>query len=151
MRTRQIVLAGIVTLAAAGCSPAPQEPVPVDTRNDSCAQCRMAVSDPRFAAQLVAPGEEPRLFDDIGCLQAFVERGSVPKDATAYVADHRTKEWVIAARALYVRNLAVQTPMASHLLAFGSLGSRDADPDGGGNRLAPTDVFGAAGPPMGSR
>ena len=37
--------------------------------------CRMAVSAAGVAAQVVAPGEEPRFFDDIGCL-AIVPEGA---------------------------------------------------------------------------
>lgn len=92
-------------------------------------------------------GEEPKFFDDLGCLRKFLAGGTVPEGATAYVADHRTKAWVVAARAIYVRNEKVMTPMASHLLAFADLGSRDADPDSGGTQLSPTDVFGPSGPP----
>jgi copper chaperone NosL len=120
----------------------------VDTRNDACAQCRMTVSDVRFAGQIVAPGEEPRFFDDLGCLQQFLRSGNVPEGATAYVADHRTRSWVLAARAVYVRNDHVKTPMASHLLAYADAASRDADPDGRGAQLAATDLFGPAGPPV---
>ncbi len=32
----------------------------------------MAVSSARFASQIVAPGEEPRFFDDLGCLAAYL-------------------------------------------------------------------------------
>lgn len=108
----------------------------------------MTVSDLRFAAQIVAPGEEPRFFDDLGCLQHFLKAGEVPDGATAYVADHRTRAWVPAARAVYVRNDTVATPMASHLIAYADAASRDADPHGRGTQLSATDLFGPAGPPV---
>ena len=54
--------------AAAGDAP----PAALDTRNETCRSCRMPVSDPRLAAQLAAPGEEPVFFDDIGCLRDFL-------------------------------------------------------------------------------
>lgn len=142
------VMATLTWLALIACSPGAQQPARVDTRNDACAHCRMTVSNVRFAAQIVAAGEEPRFFDDIGCLRDFLKAGTVPKDATAFVADHRTRAWIVAARAVYVRNEAVSTPMGSHLLAFDGLSSRNADPDGGGTVLAPADVFGKAGPPV---
>jgi len=58
-----------LALALTACTRGPAHPGTLDTRNDACAHCRMAVSDPRFAAQLAAPGEEPRFFDDLGCLR----------------------------------------------------------------------------------
>ncbi len=150
MSVRRYVLPAFTWLVLAGCSSA-QQPAQVDTRNDACAHCRMTVSDLRFAAQIVAPGEEPRFFDDIGCLRDFLKKAEVSKGATSYVADHRTKTWVAADKAVYVRNDQVQTPMASHLLAYGDPESRDADRDGIGTRLTVTAVFGPGGPPAGAK
>jgi copper chaperone NosL len=93
----------------------------------------MTVSDVRFAAQIVAPGEEPRFFDDIGCLKHYLAaRSGLPRGSVAYVADHRTRAWVRAEDAVYVRQDRLETPMSSHLLAYASAASRDADPDSAG-------------------
>ncbi len=150
MTTRRLSLPAIAWLVLAGCSSA-QQPAQVDTRNDSCAYCRMMVSDVRFAAQIVAPGEEPRFFDDVGCLRDFLKKNVATKGAVAYVADHRTKEWVAAAKAVYVRNERVATPMGSNILAYADAASRDADRDGTGTPLTAADVFGPDGPPSGSK
>ncbi|HSL22387.1 MAG TPA: nitrous oxide reductase accessory protein NosL [Vicinamibacterales bacterium] len=140
---------GVGCLATLSCSAGPPGPATLDTRNEACAHCRMIVSDQRFASQLVAPGEEPRFFDDIGCLRNFLREQRVAEGAIAYVADHRTRAWVPAAGAVYVRNEQVRTPMASHLLAYADAPSRDADEDGKGTRLTPSDLFGQNGPPAG--
>ena len=150
MRMRR--LAAVLTLLLAGaCGSGPPGPAPLDSRNDACAFCRMAASDARFAAQLVAPGEEPRFFDDIGCLRDHLKGATVlPKGAVAYVADHRTKTWVRAAAAVYTREQGLETPMGSHLIAHADAASREADPDAKrGETLSGTDVFGPAGPPGG--
>jgi copper chaperone NosL len=88
----------------------------------------MLVSDPRTAAQLVAPGEEPLFFDDLGCLGRYLREHPPRRGAMVYVADHRTGEWVPAREALYVMQPAASTPMGSHLLGYGSASSRNADP-----------------------
>lgn len=136
-------------LVAAACARSAPAPAAVDTRNDVCQNCRMAVSDARFAAQLVAPGEEPKFFDDIGCLASYLR--SHPGDSgrsTAYVADHRTKAWVPAAHAVFVSVPRVETPMGSHLIAHADAASRGADADAaGGAPATATEVFGPAGPP----
>ena len=41
-------------------------------RTTPCGYCRMIVSDQRFASQIVAPYEEPRFFDDLGCLARYL-------------------------------------------------------------------------------
>lgn len=118
-------------------------PVEVDTHNDRCAQCRMPVSNVRFAAQMVAPGEDPALFDDIGCLASYLQSHTrLSRDAVAYVADHRTGEWTPAANAVFTRNPALDTPMNSHVIAHASIQSRDADPAaGGGTDVSSRDLF----------
>ena len=109
----------------------------------------MSVSDPLLAAQLAAPAEEPKFFDDIGCLRDFVrERSARPAGLIAYAADHRTKAWVPAARAVFTKCLADSTPMGPHLIAHADTASRDADPDArGGTPVTLADIFGPAGPP----
>jgi copper chaperone NosL len=88
----------------------------------------MAVSNPRFAAQIVAPGEEAVFFDAIGCLADYLrQHGTQPARAMAYVADHRTREWVPAAAATFTRVAGLDTPMGSHVIAHASPSSRDAD------------------------
>jgi copper chaperone NosL len=149
MSPRRIMLLVLACAALSACSPGSPRPAQIDTRNDQCANCRMTISNARFAAQIVAQGEEPRLFDDIGCLREFLGRQALEPDAVAYVADHHTRAWVVAARAIYVRNEQVHTPMGSHLIAFADLSSFDADPDARDPKLSGTDVFGPGGPPAG--
>jgi copper chaperone NosL len=142
-----LVAAGMISCAAPGVTP----PAELDAGNEGCRFCRMLVSDPRRASQIVAPSEEPLFFDDIGCLRDYLAGGpSLPDGAVAYVADHRTKSWVVASKALYTRNPSVDTPMGSHLLAHADTASRDADPEAReGTPLSATDVFGPSGPPDG--
>ncbi|ABC82168.1 nitrous oxide reductase accessory protein NosL [Anaeromyxobacter dehalogenans] len=125
----RLVAIGCALACAAACRRGPPAPAQLDPRNDACAFCRMAVSDPQFAAQLVAPNEEPRFFDDLGCLRDYLrEHPPVPRGAVAYVADHRTSAWVRAEAATYSRVPGLRTPMGSELIAHADAASRDADP-----------------------
>ena len=145
---RPLLLA--LALLGAACGPRGAAlPAPLDTANETCGWCRMAVSDPRFAAQLAAPGEEARFFDDVGCLRDFLhDSGDLAPNTIAYVADHRTRVWVPAAGAAYTRVPSLQTPMGSHLVAHADAASRDADPAAAkGTPLAVSDVFGPVAPP----
>jgi copper chaperone NosL len=140
-----------ITLELFSCGGGAPEPAALDTRNEACASCRMAVSSAAFAAQLVAPGELPRFFDDLGCLGDYLKAGKAPAGATAFVADHRTKAWVRADRAVYTRVPGLETPMGSHAIAHAHAASRDADPDARtGARLSPAELFGPGGPPIGA-
>ena len=126
------------------------QPAPLDTRNEQCASCRMAVSTAVFASQLVAPGENPRFFDDLGCLADFLRAGKAARGAVAFAADHRTKAWVRADRAVYTRVPGLETPMGSHVIAHADAASRDQDADArAGSPVALSELFGLAGPPAG--
>lgn len=111
-----------------GCSLGRTTPAALDTSgSESCAFCRMAIIDQRTAAQIVAPGEEPRFFDDLGCLRAYLQAHALPGRAAVYVADHRTRDWVPLARAELAHDPSLSTPMGSHLVAHADAASRAAD------------------------
>ena len=150
MRARG-VLAFLTVALLARCARGPAAPAALDTKNELCGWCRMAISDARFAAQLVSPSEEPRFFDDVGCLATFLKSGGAPaKGQIAYVADHRTKAWVRASKAVYTRKAGLETPMGSGLIAHADAASRDADPDAkGGAPSGVREVFGPNGVPEG--
>jgi copper chaperone NosL len=151
VRGRRLAAAALLWASTLACRGGPPAPAPLDTKNEQCAFCRMAVSDARFGGQLVAQGELPRFFDDLGCLAAYLKSGgAVPRGALAFVADHRTKAWVRADAATYTRVPGLSTPMSSHLVAHVDAASRDADPDArGGSPVPSTEVFGPQGPPRG--
>ena len=145
---RRLALAVTVAVACGG----GVRPAVLDTRNDTCGWCRMVISDARFAAQLAAPSEEAVFFDDVGCLASYLKGRPLPMGAVAYVADHRTREWTPAARAVYARAAGINTPMGSHLVAHASTDSRAADPDAAAAAaVALVDVFGPGGVPGGAR
>jgi copper chaperone NosL len=139
-----LFLALSASLACAGGSPGPAA---LDTKTEVCRSCRMPVSDLRLAAQLVNRGEEPKFFDDIGCLRDFLARSPAPPASVAYVADHRTGQWVRASSAVYTR-ARLDTPMGSHLIAHATSSSREADPVAAGEAPVPwRDIFERAGLP----
>lgn len=150
MRSALRVAAAISFVLLAACGGGADGPAPVDTKNDACAWCRMSVSDLRFAAQLTAPGHEPKLFDDAGCLRDWLKAPREAAEWTAWLSDHRTKEWVKATDAEIVRNPAVQTPMDSGLVAWANAASREQDPAGKG--ATPVPVAEVVGPfPAGAK
>jgi copper chaperone NosL len=142
--TRQVLMLSV--LLVAGCAGA-VGPATFDPAHEPCRFCRMVGSNGRFAAQLVAPGQDPLYFDDIGCLLQYA-RASAERSpgAEAFVADHRTGAWVSARQALYVRHDAIETPMGSRLMAFASVESRDQDQAAaGGETLSFARVFEGTG------
>ena len=120
-----------------GCAAAALAPAAIRLGEDTCAHCRMTLVSTRTAAQIVAPGEEPVIFDDLGCLRDYLNGHALRADARVYVADHRTGAWLNAASAVITRT-SIATPMSSGLLAHADAASRDADPDArGGTAITP--------------
>jgi len=137
----------LMAMVAASCSGLPPHPASLDTQNETCAFCRMAISDARLASQIVAPGEEPKFFDDIGCLRDYLREHPAASGAVVYVTDHRTKAWVPAVQAVFTRVPGLETPMASYLVAHADPASRDHDPVAkGGENVPLADLFGPGGP-----
>ena len=106
-----------VLLLFLACSPGAITPVQIDPNADTCHSCRMTISNPRFAVQVLDPGEEPRLYDDIGCALTEV-RQSAPKERVIFVADWKTGAWMPNETAVFERCTHADTPMASHLVAM---------------------------------
>jgi hypothetical protein len=76
-------------------------------------------------------------------LREYLEATTPPKGSTAFVASYRTRAWLQAREAAYLKNDSVETPMGFHLLAFEDAARRDADPvAASGERLAADAVFG---------
>jgi copper chaperone NosL len=125
-------------LAVAACASGPPPPAALNAGSDTCRWCRMVVSDVHFAAQIVAEGEEPVFFDDLGCLRAYAGETATPSSASVvYVADHRTGAWVTAASAVYTRLTRDTTPMGGGMIAHGDEASRKADPAAAGGSDVP--------------
>jgi len=123
----------LVLVLSVSCGPRVPAPVKFEAATEACRYCRMSGSDGRTAAQLVSPREEPAFFDDIGCLEKYMdEHKESVRDAIAFVVDHRTLEWIRADSAIYTRVPGLATPMNSHLIAHASAASRDADPAAAG-------------------
>jgi len=128
----------VSTVVALGCGRGILKPEVLDVGREACAYCRMTVSDSRVASQVLVPGELPKFFDDLGCLNHFLAATTeVPRGSVIYVTDHRTNDWVPAENAVFVRVPALATPMSSHLAAHGSPESRAADPGMAGGLPVP--------------
>lgn len=110
-------LAVIFALMLSGCNQS--EIVPVEIYpEDTCSQCRMAISDPRYAAEIITPEREVFKFDDIGCMEKYRER-IVTQQLFIFVRDLEANRWLRMENSTIVRT-GVVTPMGSGKLAFSS-------------------------------
>jgi len=121
-----LILGALLTGGLGGCARNEgTAPPAVHYGEDVCARCGMIVSDDRFAAAIVAPGDGERfvaVYDDIGEMLDDAEAMSRP-GAALWVHDFNTSEWIDARGAYYCKGGDLVTPMASGIAA---LPTRDA-------------------------
>jgi hypothetical protein len=117
MSPRVAAILPALWLLAACRSVAPAEAPIITPDRDVTYPDGRPIADPRFAAALVMPDGETRLFDDIGRLviHAVNETG-----AAAWVYDYDTAAPIPAADAHFVAARDTVTPRGSGLLAVGS-------------------------------
>lgn len=125
--TRRRLAAAAAALALlASCAGGPPEPAPILLDEDACSYCRMAISERRYAAELVTREGRVERFDDAGCLAAWLREHGRPEGAAAFVTDYRTGDWLAAEAATYVASPALPTPMRSGLAAFADRAAAEA-------------------------
>lgn len=106
-------------LLLAGCSgPDLEAPPQVRFGHDVCDECRMILSEPRYAAAFFDSDGAARRFDDVGDLLIYLHKGKAPE--LAWVKDYHTEEWLKASEAFYARCPELITPMGHGVVAFAS-------------------------------
>jgi copper chaperone NosL len=127
----------IASSAIIGCTLQARSPEPVPIDRVECAHCRMLISTDSGGGEIVAPGEETRFYDDIGCLAA--EWSAHVDRAHAYVRVAGGR-WSDAQTAFYGQSDGIQTAMASGFVAF-STGADARAADRAGRTLTFDDVI----------
>lgn len=84
---------------------------------DMCSNCKMAISDHRFASEFINDQNEVFKFDDIGCMMKFRAKHDDLKIAATYMKDYYTKEWLPYERTIVIET-DIETPMGSGKVAF---------------------------------
>lgn len=86
---------------------------------DMCSFCRMAISEKRFASELLTQDGEVFKFDDIGCMLRFRKSHGHPESVVAtFVLDYDTRKWLKAEEAYFVKSKEFKTPMGGNVVAF---------------------------------
>jgi copper chaperone NosL len=107
----------LVLCLSSGCSPSENRPAEI-LSEDMCAHCRMAISNLRFASEIILESGEVLKFDDLGCLAAYQSSHSDRNVTAVFVKDYETKNWLLWQKAVIVTT-GVFTPMGSGEVAFG--------------------------------
>lgn len=100
------------------CSCTSSETKPTDIYpEDICSQCRMAISDQRFAAEIISDQNEVFKFDDLACMENFRNTSHNVKALGVFVKDYPSKSWIPLSRSIIVET-DLASPMGSGKVAF---------------------------------
>lgn len=93
-------------------------PAQINFNEDACNLCRMAVSQRDFAAQAVVAGQNPRFYDDIGCLILDLNNLLTGVPRALYVSEFGSGEWLDVETAFFAFSNTIQSPMGYGAAAF---------------------------------
>ncbi len=121
MRMQQLFLPLLFAIVLCGTACISSSLAPVEIYpEDMCSRCRMAISDKRFAGEILVEVGVVRKFDDLGCLLKDMRDRAARDEPPAFAVDFERREWVDVKKAYYVQSSRISTPMGSGLIAFKS-------------------------------
>jgi copper chaperone NosL len=97
-----------------------RQPVPIRFGLDECEYCRMLISEPRFASELITDKGKVFTFDSIECLAAFSLQlqGMHAKQNSYWVSDYSVPERFLSAESsIFIESAKIKSPMGLNLLA----------------------------------
>jgi hypothetical protein len=103
---------GFLFLSIFACKGGNEEQLPVDFvwDREACEECKMALSDPHYSAQVIDPKGKAFYFDDSGCAVLWLQRQPWKDKARIWVNDINSTEWIEAQKANWISG-DPQTPM----------------------------------------
>ncbi len=94
-------------------------PKDIAVGKDQCDNCRMTITDVKYAAQLITDKGRAYKFDDLSCMTMY--ESSNPDKATnakTYVVDFPSGEFLEKSRATFVKGGSIKSPMGGNTQAF---------------------------------
>lgn len=114
---RHTIAVVFITLLLGACSQLPSE---IHYGTEECAHCKMIISDPRFAAQMVTDTGKAITFDAIECMAGYAaEQREKSAGARFWVSNFKNPgEWLELGEAHLIRSEVIRSPMGGGLLAL---------------------------------
>ena len=115
MKTNKYILGIVVSVLLISCGPKEIQPVDLFT-DDACASCRMAISNPSFASEIINKDGTVVKFDDLRCFENYRKDHSVDDFEKIFVKDYETKVWLPFGKSIVIQT-NIETPMGSGQIA----------------------------------
>jgi copper chaperone NosL len=111
----------VLLAVISGCQNNTMEPVEINPEIDVCEVCNMGIAHEHFAAEVVTKDGDIHKFDDIGCMEEFLQLDTSLNEegaAEKYVRDTETGEWLELKKAYHAYHPEFWTPMANGVVSF---------------------------------
>lgn len=113
---RNLMIAGSLITLGACAEKGPQE---IAVGKDQCDNCKMTISEPKYATQLLTEKGRVYKFDDISCLEDYeISNAETTANAKTYVADFPSGEFVETQTATLIKGGEIKSPMGGNTQAF---------------------------------
>lgn len=112
----KLLLAGSMVFLAACSEAGPQE---ISVGKDQCDNCKMTISEPKYATQLITEKGRLYKFDDISCLKDYeVSNAETTGNAKTYVADFPSGKFIESSTATFIKGGDIKSPMGGNIQAY---------------------------------
>ncbi len=94
-------------------------PQDFDLGKDQCDNCRMTITEQKYATQLITQKGRAYKFDDIMCMNMY--ESSNPDKATnakTYVIDFPSGKFLEKAKATFIKGGSIKSPMGGNTQAY---------------------------------
>ncbi len=117
MKIFKSILFAVSFLALAACAKSgPQE---ITLGKDQCENCKMSITDAKYATQLETEKGRNYKFDDISCMQSYATSNpDKAKNAKTYVADFPSGEFFDSSTATFINGGSIKSPMGGNTQAY---------------------------------
>lgn len=114
------------------------QPEPLKIGSDICYQCKMAVADIKFGAEIITKKGKVYKFDDIGCMIRFMKAGTLDKkdiSKTVAVNYEKQNDFLDVSTAVLIFSSQTKSPMGFNLAAFASKEAASKYTDGSTGKI----------------
>lgn len=107
----------MLLIVLAGCEPKPQ---PIQFGSDQGDYCRMMITEPQFASQILNNQGRAFKFDSIECMAAYAMTADDPDNFHSHWVPNFTNpdEWLRAEEAFFLHSETLRSPMGLYLSAY---------------------------------
>ena len=112
----KLFLASSMMFLAACAETGPQD---IAVGKDQCDNCKMTISEPKYATQLITEKGRLYKFDDISCLTDYeTSNTESTTNAKTYVADFPSGKFIERSTATFIKGGDIKSPMGGNTQAF---------------------------------